>query len=210
MSESFTWFAKIGAICERLSEEDRRSFVDAVACYGMWGKEPDLAYPLDLVFISIKEDIDNSKEARAVGGRGGRPKKTPSKTPVKTPVKTPLKTPVSENEKPGVKTPVKTQSNTSQANTYQSNTGQGGAHPAPFSPPTREEVEAYAKAEGLDVDAARFVDHYAANGWKVGGHAPMNDWKAAARNWSRRESERPRASASTPKERNLDGYVFDF
>lgn|GEM_PF-2105923 len=35
-------------------------------------------------------------------------------------------------------------------------------------------------------DGAAFHDHFQSNGWKVGGRAPMKDWKAAARNWVRR------------------------
>lgn len=34
--------------------------------------------------------------------------------------------------------------------------------------------------------ALEFFDYYQANGWKVGRN-PMKDWKAAARNWSRRQ-----------------------
>ncbi len=29
--------------------------------------------------------------------------------------------------------------------------------------------------------AQKFIDHYTSNGWKVGGKAPMRDWKAAIR-----------------------------
>ena len=36
------------------------------------------------------------------------------------------------------------------------------------------------------MDAERFVDYYTANGWKVGKN-PMKDWKAAVRNWERKD-----------------------
>lgn len=38
-------------------------------------------------------------------------------------------------------------------------------------------------------EAQKFMDHYSANGWKVGRSA-MRDWKATARNWIRRAEER--------------------
>ncbi len=38
--------------------------------------------------------------------------------------------------------------------------------------------------QGKDVQGA--FDHYEANGWKVGGKAPVKDWQAAARNCFRR------------------------
>ena len=53
-----------------------------------------------------------------------------------------------------------------------------------FTPPALEDVQQYCAAQGLSIDAARFVDYYAANGWMVGKN-PMRDWQAAARNWCR-------------------------
>lgn len=53
-----------------------------------------------------------------------------------------------------------------------------------FVPPTVEEVDAYCKERGNQVDPQRFVDYYEANGWKVGRN-PMKDWKAAVRTWEK-------------------------
>lgn len=53
-----------------------------------------------------------------------------------------------------------------------------------FRPPTADEVAAYVHDRGSGVDAQRFVDHYAAKGWKV-GKTPMKDWRAAVRTWER-------------------------
>lgn len=55
-----------------------------------------------------------------------------------------------------------------------------------FRPPTVEEVEAYCFERNNKVDAERFVDYYTSNGWKVGKN-PMKDWKAAVRNWERKD-----------------------
>ena len=57
-----------------------------------------------------------------------------------------------------------------------------------FTPPTCEQVFAYAKEANLNVDAKAFVDYYASKGWVV-GKAPMKDWKAAARGWSSRQKK---------------------
>ena len=54
---------------------------------------------------------------------------------------------------------------------------------ATFIPPTADEVREYAEAEGLAVDAAKFVNHYAANGW-MRGRNRLKDWKAAVRYWA--------------------------
>ena len=49
-------------------------------------------------------------------------------------------------------------------------------------PPTTEEVEAYCRERGNDIDARRFVDYYAVSGWKLRGK-PIEDWRALIRLW---------------------------
>jgi hypothetical protein len=39
------------------------------------------------------------------------------------------------------------------------------------------------------------MDHYTANGWKVGRN-PMKDWKAAVRQWERNDLRKPSGKAS--------------
>lgn len=51
-----------------------------------------------------------------------------------------------------------------------------------FSPPAVAEVDAYCRERGNGVDAQRFVDYYAARGWKL-GKTTMKDWRAAVRTW---------------------------
>ena len=58
-----------------------------------------------------------------------------------------------------------------------------------FVRPTLEEIKAYCQETGLSIDAEYFFDYYNSNGWKVGGKSPMKDWRATARNWSRRQRE---------------------
>lgn len=57
-----------------------------------------------------------------------------------------------------------------------------------FTPPTRDDVINYCAEKGFEIDADRFIDYYAANGWKVGRN-PMKSWKAAVNNWHRRDLE---------------------
>jgi hypothetical protein len=56
-----------------------------------------------------------------------------------------------------------------------------------FTPPTVEEVSAYAQEKKYDnFSAERFVDFYAMKGWMVGKNR-MQDWKAAVRGWAARD-----------------------
>lgn len=55
---------------------------------------------------------------------------------------------------------------------------------ARFIPPTVEEVKAYCEERKNGIDPEYWINHYTANGWKVGRN-PMKDWKATVRTWER-------------------------
>jgi hypothetical protein len=56
--------------------------------------------------------------------------------------------------------------------------------------PTLAEWIAFAKEIGWrQTDAESAFDYYQSNGWKVGGKAPVKDWKACARNCQRRNQK---------------------
>lgn len=58
-----------------------------------------------------------------------------------------------------------------------------------FTPPQRIDViDYFSTLSGQINQAERFYDYYTANGWKAGRN-PMKDWKAAARNWIRKDKE---------------------
>lgn len=53
-----------------------------------------------------------------------------------------------------------------------------------FIHPTLEEIKDYCEERNNRVDAEKWLDHYTANGWKVGKNA-MKNWKAAVRTWEK-------------------------
>lgn len=53
-----------------------------------------------------------------------------------------------------------------------------------FKKPTIEDVAAYCRERSNAVDPQSWMDHYTANGWRVGRNA-MKDWKAAVRTWEK-------------------------
>lgn len=63
-----------------------------------------------------------------------------------------------------------------------------GKEKKPFTPPTIEEVRMYCQKRGNTVSPEKFVDHYTANGWRIGGKSPMKDWQAAVRTWEHNEN----------------------
>jgi hypothetical protein len=66
-----------------------------------------------------------------------------------------------------------------------------------FSPPTVEQVQEYIKQNGIDIDAATFVDWNMSKGWRVGSE-PMRDWKAAVRTWWRRQQQFKQVETEKP------------
>ena len=58
-----------------------------------------------------------------------------------------------------------------------------------FVPPTIEEVRAYCREKGYEIDEERFLDHYTANGWRQSNGNKIIDWEATLRNWAGREKE---------------------
>ena len=68
-----------------------------------------------------------------------------------------------------------------------------------FLPPTPDEVSLFCEENGLVVDAERFCDYYASKGWKVGS-SPMKDWKAACRNWAKRDAGTAPATRAARKQ----------
>lgn len=62
---------------------------------------------------------------------------------------------------------------------------------ARFIKPTIEEVESEMTAKGLGspkTEAEQFMNHFNSNGWKVGGKAPMKDWRASVATWAHRNN----------------------
>lgn len=57
-----------------------------------------------------------------------------------------------------------------------------------FKPPSVDEVAAYCRERGNNVDAQSWWDFYQSKGWMVGKNR-MKDWKAAVRTWEHRHKD---------------------
>jgi hypothetical protein len=68
--------------------------------------------------------------------------------------------------------------------------------------PTVDDVREFCGEHKLGIDAEAFMLHYESNGWKVGKN-PMVDWKAAARNWAKREPDNRMHHGGSQKPRIL-------
>lgn len=70
-----------------------------------------------------------------------------------------------------------------------------------FTPPTLDEVSAYARSRGQQTSMAEaFHDYHTAKGWII-GKSTMRDWQAAFRTWQRNESSRARPQPAGTRNR---------
>jgi hypothetical protein len=85
---------------------------------------------------------------------------------------------------------------------------QGRAKPShtQFSPPTVEEVGAYCRSRGNQVDPQRFVDYYAACDW-MRNKARIRDWKACVRTWEKQKKLVPSPTGAAVTLLTRDSYV---
>lgn len=194
MFSEFTWFEKFTRVLNAIpGEEDQARFVLAVVKYGTTKEEPQLAYPLNALFESIREDIENSVGARNKN-KGGRPKKQGVSEGLDQDEK-PTETGGFETSENITKQGVSEGLETSQNPSLYKPKPKPMPNPKPKKsvvikkPPTVEDVEEYARGQGITIDACRFCDYYAAQGWKLSNGNPMKDWQAAVRNWARPKKE---------------------
>ena len=201
----------------KLPMEDRLRLYDAMLDYGETGVVPELEGPLAVLwdYFQPQLELDNARyesirAKRAKAGRLGGQACQSSRQPEQEPQdgQEAAREAAEANEaNEANQANEANEANTIQSSTVQSNPVQlresiaAKAPPAPkkrFVPPTQAEIGAYVREARLTMDPQEFLDYYTANGWKVGSHA-MKDWRAAARNWARKEAHMPRQPLrSTP------------
>ena len=186
--ESFNAYYSYLTAIEPLNDAERGRLFTALLIYSSTGEVPDLRGNERFVFPQMKWQIDRDKGsyndfcARQAenGKKGGRPKKPP--------VNSETQKTQAFFEKP------------KKANNKDKDKDKTGdkARTTRFTPPAVEEVRAYCLERKNSVDAERFVNYYASNGWIV-GKTKMKDWKAAVRTWERRDANGGYRSAGENK-----------
>ena len=181
---AFTVFDSFAEVYDDFDESDpedmrdRAMLADAIMMYGLHGVEADLPKHLRRVFKAMKNAIDNSKDARGRGGKGGRPRKKP--------VSDKPETPVSESENPNLTYPSLSCPELDCAE-LSCDGGDAPAAPPEFEPPSLEEARGYFGANCLSGDPDAFWAYFESQGWVKGNGQPVSNWGALALDWSRRQ-----------------------
>ena len=174
---------------EKLSDQEVGRLVRSLLEYGETGETEELAGRESIAFDFIADDINRAKAAyeercaknqRNIEKRYARQDDTNVYDGIRT--NTNVYETYQTKDNPKDKTKDKTKDNSLPTN------GVSDTRAKRFTPPTLDDVSAYIRERGSNVDAQRFLDFYTAKGWMVGKNR-MKDWKAAVRTWEKRDSE---------------------
>ncbi len=189
----------------RLPDNQPRDFIFALVMYGIYGVVPDEDEPWfpmweitqGRIDASVKRnrinaEMNDRKSQKAAERKSQRenPKGTPNgKSQRENPKDEPKDedTDYPEDEPNSEMAPFPPQSPEVRKGEVRKGKEKGGRALKRFTPPSPDEVAAYAKEQCLNIDPVRFCDYYESCGWVVGRNRPMKDWKAAARRWSKNE-----------------------
>lgn len=214
--KSFVMYESWGAAIEKMNNEQAGELIKAIYAYQ---KDPDavpedpaLAFVFELIKQQLDADSQRYKEACAArseaGKKGGRPKVNASD-------KKQMVSEESKKSKCFSEKAKKADNDNEYDNDLKKENTIDGVKEKRFAPPTLENVSEYCREMGYtNVDAERFIDFYTSNGWMVGKNR-MKDWKAAVRNWDRREKnpQRQDGAAEVAKKNrfhNLEEHGYDY
>lgn len=187
---AFTWHPKFtDAIMKINNPNERLEAFEAIARYGSYGEEQEpSSFACSIIYTFAKDDIDNSHSKRAGGSKGGS--KLASNEASKLASKLPNKL-ASEDKTTSEQASLEAKHTYIQTNkqTNKQERESKERKRKAFSPPSRADVEAFVCDANITLNIDRFMDYYSAQGWKLSNGNAMKDWKAAARNWSRRDDE---------------------
>ena len=182
--ERATWFKVFlqdSAFMDEMTDEELGRIYRAAMTYF----EDQTILPLErterLLFMMMKEHIDEAladyETKKENGKKGGRPKKQTEPEVISGSVNKATITEADAEAETDAEAEAETDKEKEKKYLYT---------PSPFTPPTMEEVKAYIQKRGYQTNPEVFWDYYTANGWHMGS-APIKDWKAALRNWNRKE-----------------------
>ena len=185
MANSFVFYQSFHTALKHLDAETYKQAMDAICEYAFTGELPECDGVVAMAFELIKPQLDANAKRRENGKKGGRPKQTKeepnrNQTITKPKPKETEPEPSQTTPEPNVNVNVNDNVNVKEKESKKKSAPR-------FTPPTVQQVEEYSRQSGHRVDAQRFVDFYESKGWMVGKNK-MKDWKAAVRNWAKRDT----------------------
>ena len=212
---SFVLFLENKEVFDMLPDEDCAALIRGIFQYETDGTEPELSLAAKCVFVMIKQQLDRNREkyeekSRVRSGAGKKSaearanKKGTNSTNVNfveqkgtnstdsdsDSVSVPDNVPdnVSDNVSESVSESVSVSVSDKERESKREKRTR-------FSPPSHDDIRDYCAQKGISIDPDAFIDYYGQQNWKLSNGNKMTDWKAAVRNWARRD--KPRARSGT-------------
>lgn len=169
--------------CAALGDKDGAALAWALIRYGYTGEEPDGLKPaLTAAFNFARGRVDAMRQGAKGGAKRNRTKPqrkadTPSLPPSDDPSLDPSLQKEKEKEKEEIASAISCAPEFPEA------------YPSAPEPPEIGEVRDYFGANCLRGNPDEFFDHFEAQGWVRSNGQPIADWRAQARQWSRKQVE---------------------
>ena len=182
------FFQNFKETADKLPDDLRLKFYDAMTDYVFNGVEPEDSL-INALITAIKPSLDKTDERGGSREGAGAPKG--NQNSIKNNQKQSNQSKeikVNQNNQSFLET--ETETETRNRSIEKEIVKEKVAKAPTFKKPTLDEVKAYCQERNNGVDAEKWMDHYTANGWKVGKN-PMRDWKATVRTWERLENRKP-------------------
>ncbi len=205
-TEGFRWLPSYYEAIRDLPECERLLICDAILDYG-FGNEvgelpPLLAGYFRLIVPTLDRSVKFETKQKANGKKGGRPKQT-EENPDETQNEFGINPDETQNEfgenlALALDNDIDSAFDVAEERAFARAFDGDGVkdleradrprRAARFSPPSVDDVRDYCLERRRYIDSERFVNYYAAKGWRIGGE-PMTDWRAAVRSWESRQED---------------------
>lgn len=202
MTEKFMFFENFKNTADKLPDDLRLKFYDALTNYVFDGTEPDDPI-VGALITALKPSLDREETRGGFRVGSGRPKSNENQTEIKNNQKNQNSVLIYSEESNEIKNNQKdvlkkneNQKNQSFQNketeikkdisSFHSDISKESTKR--FLKPTVEEIRSYCRERNNGVDAEKFFDFYEAKGWVI-GKSPMKDWKATVRTWEQKDGK---------------------
>lgn len=199
MNGKFMFFENFKNTADKLPDDLRLKFYDALTDYVFAGTEPDDPI-VGALITALKPSLDHEKTRGGFRAGSGRPKSNENQNEIKNNQKnqnTDLIFSEKSNEIKNNQNDVLKKNENQKNQSFQNKETETETEDIlpPYIPPrgdvvakkrfvkpTVDEVQAYCQERQNGIDAEDFVNFYESKGWVI-GKSPMKDWRAAVRTW---------------------------
>jgi hypothetical protein len=227
---SFVLYTDALECIDPLDAAERGNVFAAILEYVRSGSIAPLEKAEQIAFNFIKVQVDRTNSAyetvcernRANGAKGGRPRKqAASEEEPKKPSGfsgNPEKPKKPDNDNDPDRDPDRDPDNEPDISPHDANAScppEGSAASPPkrtptprFVPPTVEDVAAYCRERGNNIDPEHFVAYYGARGWML-GKGKMKSWKQTVITWEKNDKQRQGGGTPAPDYNDPAAYRWE-